>query len=194
MESPDVTAHLKEMGKKAGNSDRCRFSFQIEKGSYEGGLHLYGYDEKGRELFCYGLSSGAEGFESDETMLKLDVCYILPNHNEHVLKIQPKIDLLNGIQKVYAVTGPYLWIAGAIAFLWITIKMFMEIGKKVDHVNVWLVLAGLLGSYLVLLGGIGYTHVSAFDAVNASYLSAAYPMIGAFWCIGILKVLEDLFQ
>lgn len=194
MESPDVTAHLKEMGRNADNSDRCRFSFQIEKGSYEGGLHLYGYDEKGRELFCYGLTSGAEGFESDETVLKLDVCYILPNHNEHVLKIQPKIDLLNGIQKVYAATGPYLWIAGAIAFLWITIKMFMEIGKKADHVNVWLVLAGLLGSYLVLLGGIGYTHVSAFDAVNATYLSAAYPMIGAFWCIGILKVLEDLFQ
>lgn len=193
-ESPDIAAYLESEGKSADNSDFCRFAFQIEKGTYEGELHLYGYDEKGKELFCYALNSGAEGFENDEEILRLDYCYILPNNNEHILRIQKKIDLLNHIKEIYALSGPYLWVAGGAVFLYTTIRMLVGIKKGQKHIDVWLVMAGLLCSYLVLLGGIGYTHVSAFDAINATYLSAAYPMIGAFWCVGILKVLEELFK
>jgi len=192
-ESPDITAYLASLGRTAGNSDFCRFSFQIEKGTYEGELHLFGYDEKGKELFCYALTSGAEGFENDKEILRLDYCYILPNNNEHIINIQGKIDLLNEIKNVYAFTGPFLWIAGSVAYLWITVRMLLCIKKEQEHLDIWLVITGLLCSYLVLLGGIGYTHVSAFDAINATYLSAAYPMIGAFWCVGVLKVLEDMF-
>lgn len=193
LESPDVTAYLKSVGREADNSGQSRFTFQIEKESYKGGLNLCGYDKNGKELFCYALTTGAEGFEDSKTVLRLDVCYILPNNNDHIIKVQPKIDLLNRIWEIYALTGPYLWIIGAAAFVWITIRMVLEIRKEQRHLWTWLVLAGLLCSYLVLLGGIGYTHVSAFDAINATYLSAAYPMITAFWCIGILKILEDLF-
>lgn len=193
-ESPDVAAYLQSIGRTADNASLCRFEFQIEKGTYEGGLNLYGYDKNGKELFCYALTSGAEGFENAEEILRLDYCYFLPNHNDHVAEISWKIDLLNQIKELYALTGPYLWIAGAAAFIYVTVRMLLGIKKGQKHLDIWLVLAGLLCSYLVLLGGIGYTHVSAFDAINATYLSAAYPMIGAFWCMGILKVLEDGFR
>ena len=66
--------------------------------------------------------------------------------------------------------------------------------KKQKHLDIWLVMTGILCSYLVLLGGIGYTHVSAFDAINATYLSAAYPLITTFWCLGVLKFLEDMIE
>lgn len=193
MESPDIPAYLESIGRTADNSGLCRFTFQIEKGSYEGELHLCGYDEKGKELFCYALVSGAEGFENEKEILKLDYCYILPNNNNHIIKISWKIDLLNKIQELYSLTGPWLWIVGAAAFLYITVRMLSGLKKGQKHMDIWLLMTGLLCSYLVLLGGIGYTHVSAFDAVNATYLSAAYPMIGAFWCLGILKFLEDMF-
>lgn len=193
-ESPDVTAYLASIGRAAGNSELCRFTFQIEKDAYEEALYLYGYDEEGRELLRYSLTSGAAGFENEEEILRLDYCYILPNNNDHILKISWKIDLLNRIKDIYGLTGPYLWIVGVAAFLYVTVRMFGGIKKGQKHLDIWLVMAALLCSYLVLLGGIGYTHVSAFDAINSTYLSAAYPMICAFWCLGLLKVLEDMIE
>lgn len=193
-ESGDVTAYLASMGRTADNSDLCRFTFQIEKGTYEGELYLYGYDEAGEEILCYSLTSGADGFENDEEILKLDYCYILPNNNDYVSKISWKIDLLNQIREIYVLTGPYFWIVGMIAFLYVTIRMFRGIKRGQKHLDIWLMMAAFLFSYLVLLGGIGYTHISAFDAINSTYLSAAYPMIGAFWCLGVLKVLEDVLE
>lgn len=102
--------------------------------------------------------------------------------------------MLNAIKNVYAATGPFLWLISAAAFLYVTVRMLLGIKRGQRHLDVWLVLAALLFSYLVLLGGIGYTHVSAFDAVNPAYLSAAYPMIGAFWCLGVLKTAEDVLE
>ena len=134
------------------------------------------------------------GFETERDILTLDYCYILPNNNEHILKITWKIDLLNQIQKLYALTGLYLWIAGAILFLYVNVRMVAGIRKNQKYLDIWLVMTGILCSYLVLLGGIGYTHVSAFDAINATYLSAAYPLITTFWCLGVLKFLEDMIE
>lgn len=193
-ESPDIANHLQLTGEATDNSDRCRFTFQIQNDAYEGELHLCGYDDFGRELFNYALTSESTGFENEEGILNLDYCYILPNNNEHVLKVTWKIDLLNRIHRIYALTGPYLWIVGAVMFLYVTVRMFAGMKKGQKHVDIWLVMTGLLCSYLVLLGGIGYTHVSAFDAVNATYLSAGYPLITAFWCLGVLKLLEDVIE
>ena len=194
IESPDIATYLQSDGKDMENSSFCRFCFQIENYEYEEAIYLYGYDENGEELFCHGLTSGAEGFENENGILTLDYCYILPNYNAHVEKISWKIDLLNHILGIYALTGPYLWIVGAMMFVYITIRMTIGIKKGQEHIDIWLMLAALLCSYLVLLGGIGYTHVSAFDAVNSTYLSAAYPMIAAFWCLGLLKMMEDVVE
>ena len=194
LESPDIAAHLQLTGESTDNSDRCRFTFQIQNDAYEGELYLCGYDENGAAKMNYALTSESTGFENEAGILNLDYCYILPNNNEHVLKITWKIDLLNQIHQIYALTGPYLWIVGAAMFLYVTVRMFMGIKKGQKYIDIWLVMTGLLCSYLVLLGGIGYTHVSAFDAVNATYLSAGYPLITAFWCLGVLKLLEDVIE
>lgn len=194
LESPDLADYLTLIGKTTDRAELCRFSLVIENDAYEGELQLCGLDADGAEVFRYALHTGAEGFEDEENLLKLDVCYVLPNLNAHVAEISWKIDLLNEIHQIYALTGPYMWIAGAAAFLYVTIRMLMEIKKGETARNLWLMMAAFLCSYLVLLGGIGYTHVSAFDAVNATYLSAAYPMIAAFWCLGLLKVLEDVVE
>ena len=194
LDSPDIKLHLQSLGKEKENSSRCRFAFQIENDAYEGELHLCGYDANGVEKFDYILNSGVTGFENDNDILNLDYCYILPNNNEHVLRVTWKIDLLNQIHAFYALTGPCLWIVGAVMFLYVTVRMLVGIKKGQKHIDIWLVLTALLCSYLVLLGGIGYTHVSAFDAVNATYLSAGYPLITAFWCLGVLKLLEDVIE
>ena len=194
LESPDIAAHLQLTGESTDNSDRCRFTFQIQNDAYEGKLYLCGYDENGAAKMNYALTSESTGFENEAGILNLDYCYILPNNNEHVLKITWKIDLLNQIHRIYALTGPYLWIVGAVMFLYVTVRMFMGIKKGQKYIDIWLVMTGLLCSYLVLLGGIGYTHVSAFDAVNATYLSAGYPLITTFWCLGVLKLLEDVIE
>lgn len=194
LESPDIALYMEAAGKTVQNSQKCRFEFQIENDQYEEELRLCGYDGEGTELFQYALISGAEGFENETGTLKLDYCYVLPNHNEHILKISWKIDLLNRIHALYAMTGPFLWILGAVTFLYVTVRMLVGIRSGQKHIDIWLMMAALLCSYLVLLGGIGYTHVSAFDAVNATYLSAAYPMIQAFWCLGVLKIPEDVVK
>lgn len=194
LESPDLPDYLAQIGRDSGRADRCRFSFEIGNDEYEGGLLLYGYDADGSRVFSYALVSGAEGFVDEDNLLMLDECYILPNNNAHVAKISWKIDLLNDIWQIYALTGPYLWIVGVVMFACVTVRMLTGIKKGQKHMDIWLVLAALLGSYLVLLGGIGYTHVSAFDAVNATYLSASYPMIASFWSMGLLKMLEDMVQ
>ena len=194
LESPDIAAHLQLTGESKDNSDRCRFTFQIQNDAYEGELYLCGYDENGAAKMNYALTSESTGFENEAGILNLDYCYILPNNNEHVLKITWKIDLLNQIHRIYELTGPYLWIVGAAMYLYATVRMFMGIKKGQGHIDIWLIMTGLLCSYLVLLGGIGYTHVSAFDAVNATYLSAGYPLITTFWCLGVLKLLEDVIE
>lgn len=193
-ESPDIPAYLETLGRTTDNSELCRFKFQVENYEYEDQLQLYGYGAEGEELFCYTLTSGATGFENENVILKLDYCYILPNHNEHIVKVAWKIELLNEIHDIYAATGPSLWIVGVMTFLYVTLRMLVGIKKGQKHIDIWLVMAALLCSYLVLLGGIGYTHVSAFDAINSTYLSAAYPLIAAFWCLGVLKVMEDVVK
>lgn len=194
LESPDIALYLESVGQTADNSQTCRFDFQIGNDQYEEELFLCGYDGTGNELFEYTLTSGATGFENETGILKLDHCYILPNNNEHISKISWKIELLNRIHDIYAITGSCLWIAGAVTFFYVTVRMLAGLRKGQKHLDIWLMMTALLCSYLVLLGGIGYTHVSAFDAINSTYLSAAYPMIEAFWCLGVLKMLEDVVE
>lgn len=194
MESPDLPEHLMRMGRTSNRAEKCRFKFEIENDEYDGELYLCGYDATGEEIFVYALVSGAEGFENEENLLTLDDCYILPNENEHVAGISWKIDLLNAIRGIYTMTGSFLWMAGVLAFLYVTVRMINGIKTGQKYLDLWLMMAALLCSYLVLLGGIGYTHISAFDAVNSTYLSAAYPMIAAFWSMGLLKLMEDMVQ
>ena len=56
--------------------------------------------------------------------------------------------------------------------------------KTAEHCQLFLVIAGMWLSIVVMLGGVAYTDITAFTAVNYYYMAGAFPlMLAGEWMI-----------
>lgn len=87
--------------------------------------------------------------------------------------------------KIYSVVSPVLFIISFIIFAWKLINsIFMrkKRQKKSDG-RLLLLQTGIFLSWLVLLGGLTYTQLTAFDVHNSTYFVAGYILNIMFICI-----------
>lgn len=106
---------------------------------------------------------------------------------------QRYVDRLNFITKIYQITGTFAAVAGVLSYMIITVFYIVGIRKRdYKYQDTWLILTGILGSFLVLIGGVAYSHVSAFPSIFYPYLAGAYPLVIAFWTIAVAKLVDNL--
>ena len=130
-------------------------------------------------------------FETDNSCLRLDWYWDVPERHGLLADINYKGVILNGIHKLYQITGGVLGALGLIAWVIISIRAFQSVFLKKDRKNEafveeWLTLTSLLFSYLVLLGGISYSEISGWNAILYWYLSGAYPILIAFEVLALV--------
>ena len=98
---------------------------------------------------------------------------------------------LNKITKLYHYTGFVFAALGTIAFVCIVIKTIKDIKKKeYRELDILILLTGLIGSFMVLVVGVAYNHISSCHSIAYMYLSGAYPLTIAFECVSICRLFE----
>ena len=85
---------------------------------------------------------------------------------------------------------------GIIAFI-ISFVIYCAICKKYcfDHKssckNIWLISTACILTSILLITGVSYTHISAFNSINSVYLVGCYPLIGIFILLNIIFYIEN---
>lgn len=108
--------------------------------------------------------------------------------NEHLEKY---VERVNAIGNIYKATGLAIAVISFIAYIILTIKL-IKTKEKEKILNLWLLLTGVICSYIVLAIGVSYSQISAFFSRYYMYLSGAYPLISIFCMGNICYLLETI--
>ncbi len=191
-ESPDIEAYLREQGREVSGADKCRFHLKVYGEKPDQRLYLDVY-QNGILLDTFAPEEDRTNFETETGRLNLDWFWDVPERHGFLSDIAYKGVILNGIRQVYHWTGAVLAVLGFFAWVFLSFLLFKRkpAGKNQELPEKWLVTSALLGSYLVLLGGISYTEISGWNAILYWYLSGAYPVMAAFEVLAILFALDE---
>ncbi len=102
---------------------------------------------------------------------------------------------LNRITKIYKILGLVCFVVAGILYIVMTIKLINAKNKE-DILDTWLLFTGIICSFIVLVAGVSYNHITSCFSMYYMYLSGAYPLLIAF-NIGLLcyfienKMLKD---
>lgn len=99
------------------------------------------------------------------------------------------VDRLNSIGKIYKIFGLIIAILSFVAYIIITIRL-IKTKNKTKILDIWLLLTGIACSYIVLVGGVSYNHITSCFSRYYMYLSGAYPLISIF-CMGNICYLAE---
>ena len=93
----------------------------------------------------------------------------------------------NIISIVYKKTGLILGIVSLLLYIFITVIALFKNHKLIDK---WLIISSVFASYLVLLLGVSYNHISSCYSITTLYLCGAYPLIIVFNLLTIFTFID----
>lgn len=106
-----------------------------------------------------------------------------------------KVNHINRIIEIYRKLTPTITATAFICYLFITIIGINSWKKrKIFYRDEWLLLSGILGSFIVLILGVSYTDISAYSAINYMYLAASYSLLILFNSIALAIGLPMLYK
>lgn len=142
------------------------------------------------------IGDGSDGIALFEELTNNKAIY--PNDSYktiYELNVSSYIKRLNLITKVYQKTGIPVAIMGVVLYVLIIIKAILGIRKKeYKYLQIFLVLSGILGSFIVLAVGVSYNEIASCPSINYMYLSGAYPLTISFWTIGVSVFIEEIIS
>lgn len=89
---------------------------------------------------------------------------------------------------VYGFFNTFLFMISFVIYLILSKNYIISHIQKIK--NVWLITTACILSAIVLVAGVSYTHISAFDSIYSVYLVGAYPLISIFMLLNIFFYLE----
>lgn len=92
------------------------------------------------------------------------------------------------ILSVYTLFNTFLFMISFVIYIILSKKYIVSHTQEVK--NVWLLTTACILSAIVLIAGVSYTHISAFDSICSVYLVGAYPLISIFMLLNILFYLR----
>lgn len=118
---------------------------------------------------------------------------IMNNEIDNTSKYTEKyVQRLNFIGEIYKKLGLIIAISSFMAYVLTTIKLIKAKDKK-EIIDAWLLLTGIACSYIVLVGGVSYNHITSCFSRYYMYLSGAYPLITVF-CIGNISYFLENYK
>ncbi len=197
-QSNDVKEYLLQSGYDVLGSDNCRFYLKFYVDDETQPVYLKAYRD-GELLNSYECTEEFAGLEGEDARLTLDWYWDVPERHGLLDKINYKGDILNSIKTVYQYTGVIAAAAGVLAYLYVSVRLFIQcVNKKAKECEFllerWLIVSALLGSYLVLLAGISYSEISGWNAILYWYLSGAYPVILSFEVLAIIFSIQTYLK
>lgn len=109
--------------------------------------------------------------------------------------LETAVKWLKAVTGVYHVVTPIAGVLGLISLIVLVFRLvFLKSGAYFPPV---LVVCGMVLSMLIVVGGVCYTHISAFPAIEYNYLAGAYPlMLGSVWfsILYLLQQIQDGFR
>lgn len=104
---------------------------------------------------------------------------------------KPYSNILNKITDVYSMIGLPTAIISFILYIIMTISIILSKQIRKNHLDIWLLETGLACSFLVLLAGVSYNHITACMSKYYMYLSGAYPIVTALKTIVIIYFIDN---
>lgn len=98
-----------------------------------------------------------------------------------------KQDVLNVILGIYSRINRIILPVALILFVIMSVALIFCEEYRKKNWKIWLSSLGMLLSAFVLISGVAYTHISAYPAISASYLSGVYPLMLLFEAVVFLK-------
>ena len=93
---------------------------------------------------------------------------------------------------LYKFVGPCLFVISCMGYF-ITNKKYLFKHEK-EYKNIWLISTACLLTTILIIAGVSYTHISAFNSINSLYLVGAYPLIGIFICLNGFVFIKKFFD
>lgn len=104
-----------------------------------------------------------------------------------------KDKVITKIQHMYAHLNVYFLVLGLLCYLYITVTLALSLkSKKFKFFDIWIILTGLLVSFLIRLLITSYTTVSSFSANNEMYLASSYSIMLVFIFVSFFTAGESL--
>ena len=85
------------------------------------------------------------------------------------------------VTRIYQIIDPLIFLAAAAVLIWLIILSIRR--RTLQHGRLFLIIAGMWLSIVVMLCGVAYTDITAFPAVTYYYLAGAYPLMLAGECM-----------
>ncbi|WP_252237129.1 hypothetical protein [Clostridium sp. ZBS17] len=193
-DSNDVFQYFRDSGNEYKNAEKARFSIVENILNQPTPLYLK-IKINGNEVKYINLDGKDMSNINGDIYYYFDKLEYDKNEDINTKYMSKKIIMPNKIEKIYASTGSLSSILGIIAYIMIGIKCLLSIkNKKYIFIDEFLIITGIGASLCVLLGGVAYTHATAYNAITTTYFSAGYPLLIMFWSFSIGIIVQYILN
>lgn len=135
------------------------------------------------------LTEEYKGTVTEQYQTCIDV-YSVKEVTQSLSKVsEPKVAIVERFNSIYRVLAAPLNIFALLCYIGLCVYFFLNFRKEKWYekkiVSYWLICTGILASICINIGGVAYTTLSAFPAMNTWYLSSAICMLWVFTVLSI---------
>jgi hypothetical protein len=117
------------------------------------------------------------------------------HQGEPIPKRETKLNVMNYISYIYYKFNPLFFFIGTLCYLYISLRFIFSIRKKKYFLgNEWVIMTGLLLSYLLRLLLISYTDVCSIFMKYSMYLAPSYWLVLMFTFASIFIATRDILK
>lgn len=187
-DSPDVYNFYTIRGFQYKNAHKSRFSIQTnELKGKDIFLDIYINDVLNTSINLNTQKSG----DTQSIKFNLDNIIITNESDQSEAFFKRNVDLSKTIINAYKVSGIIVIWVSIIAYLMITFFVIIGINKKQNNLQaIWLILTGILISFIILILGVSYNYMEAWNKSGRwYYMAGSYPLMNMFSGLSICYII-----
>lgn len=191
--SEDIYKTLKGKGYTIEQANKCRFSYSEDLEKEYNKLYLVASDDKDNIIEKIEINNNEKikSSDSEKSFYAFEV-QIGKIKDPKYYSSLGAYNILQLTKNVYEKTGKILAIMAMLIYLVKIAYFFLRDSKNKQNLQLLLLLTGILLTYMILIAGIAYNHISATNSKLYMYLSGAYPLQLAFISITITSFIFNI--
>ena len=188
----DVFKYMDSIGFKYINAKKSRFSFNITGHDEKSGVTLRFMDKGGNLFREIPLDGSAMMGEDSAFRYYIDNLKVAPV-NKFYDRFVRRANTVSGIYKSSSLN---VFIFSCLIYLIVTISLFYNFFKKKESktLHAWLVLSGLLSTFLLFVFSMCLITATSFPALLYVYTAPAYAVLLMFYAVSICCGVETVIK